>query len=235
MLNRGTLERMIDDAGLSDHKPAIIASARPSIHLTLKPVLIEDAMPAGISKIGGLPDLPRPFNWPHIDDQPMAFIAQLQMADLAPYDVEHRLPGTGLLYFFYGAGVGRVFFGSVDAMIARRGFPPALNPANRFAACHVYYHSEWTLPPPPLNALGGDGSARYISLRARMRMAAGAHRVLGYPDSDYFADSWPWLLLQVDTNPQAHMHWPGRLSYTLSEDALTARRFDEAACSFQQV
>ncbi len=71
----------------------------------------EGALPVGSSKIGGKPDLPADFVWPEFegidyrDDsvkrRPLAFLAQINLKDVADYDQEELLPKTGLLSFFY--------------------------------------------------------------------------------------------------------------------------------------
>ena len=40
--------------------------------------------------------------WPTYGDIPLPFIAQLRLADIVPYDLDHVLPSSGMLYFFYG-------------------------------------------------------------------------------------------------------------------------------------
>ncbi len=66
--------------------------------------------PLGTSKIGGKPHLPADFVWPRFAgesyedgwaERPLSFIAQLDLAAVAAYDTEHRLPTSGYLYFFY--------------------------------------------------------------------------------------------------------------------------------------
>jgi predicted DNA-binding WGR domain protein/uncharacterized protein YwqG len=58
--------------------------------------------PAGQSKIGGRPDLPAGFEWPRLPelDDHMTFILQLNLAQLAPLDLEGVLPKQGLLSLF---------------------------------------------------------------------------------------------------------------------------------------
>ena len=62
------------------------------------------------SKIGGIPDLPPDFIWPYFENvhgwnfstpHPLSFIAQILLEDLIPYDLDHLLPTSGILYFFF--------------------------------------------------------------------------------------------------------------------------------------
>lgn len=91
------------------------------IHATLAE---EHTLPVGTSKLGGSPDLPLNTSWPvkrlrvpppsegfqrtHPElpflpaDGAVAllFIAQFNCSELAPYDLDNRLPASGMLYFF---------------------------------------------------------------------------------------------------------------------------------------
>lgn len=61
-----------------------------------------DELPLGKSKIGGLPDLPKHEHWFANDDgQPMSFVAQINFAEVKAFDLDNKLPPTGILYLFY--------------------------------------------------------------------------------------------------------------------------------------
>lgn len=62
------------------------------------------------TKIGGKPDLPADFEWPYYESEdyrginanrPLSFMAQINFAEIKPYDKENLLPENGMLYFFY--------------------------------------------------------------------------------------------------------------------------------------
>ncbi|MDE5946861.1 MAG: DUF1963 domain-containing protein [Oscillospiraceae bacterium] len=62
------------------------------------------------TKIGGKPDLPADFEWPYYESEdykginanrPLSFMAQINFAEIKPYDEENLLPESGMLYFFY--------------------------------------------------------------------------------------------------------------------------------------
>lgn len=70
----------------------------------------EKAVPRGQSKFGGRPHLPKDFKWPYYEgrdfedvqkNRPLAFLAQINLEEVAPYDEDRQLPGRGMLYFFY--------------------------------------------------------------------------------------------------------------------------------------
>lgn len=65
------------------------------------------------TKIGGKPDLPPDFEWYYYEgedfngvteNRPLSFIAQINCAEIKPYDKDDLLPDTGMLYFFYELG-----------------------------------------------------------------------------------------------------------------------------------
>ncbi|MEL7269723.1 MAG: DUF1963 domain-containing protein [Bacteroidota bacterium] len=58
--------------------------------------LQSDDLPLGSSKIYGEPHWPKDWEWPEHN----YFIAQLNLEDLYPYDLEDLLPKEGMLYFF---------------------------------------------------------------------------------------------------------------------------------------
>lgn len=57
----------------------------------------EAPLKIGGSKIGGRPDVTDEFRWPLREDKPLAFIAQINLAEFK-HDL---LPPAGMLYFFY--------------------------------------------------------------------------------------------------------------------------------------
>lgn len=78
---------------------AIAAAMLPAIYL-LADAAEDDSFPVGTSKIGGHPDLHRP--WPVQDGQALSFLAQFNLAELAPHDEDQIFPRSGLLSFFLG-------------------------------------------------------------------------------------------------------------------------------------
>lgn len=94
------IRRALRDAGLERLANQVEQLVLPAIRIDAQPVN-EDELPVGASKLGGRPDLPPGVAWPERDGQPLGFLAQFNLAEVAPYDVEHALPPTGMLYFFY--------------------------------------------------------------------------------------------------------------------------------------
>ncbi|BCM94190.1 hypothetical protein IAD21_06093 [Abditibacteriota bacterium] len=78
----------------------LIVLLRPAIALTA--TRADDAqIPIGASKFGGAPDVPEGFEWPMWNHEPLGFLAQISLEEVAPFDVQGTLPHQGLLSFFY--------------------------------------------------------------------------------------------------------------------------------------
>ncbi len=64
-----------------------------------------EKLPSGASRFWGNPDLPEGVDYPtYVDDEgddyPYVFICQINLAQVAPYDVDNLLPHEGMLLFF---------------------------------------------------------------------------------------------------------------------------------------
>ncbi len=99
-VSRESLNGMLHTAGLGRVADVIEQQALPSIRLSAHIVEDEDTLLIGGSRIGGSPDLPPGYEWPRNGEFSMAFIAQINLADVALYDVARLLPRAGMLYFF---------------------------------------------------------------------------------------------------------------------------------------
>jgi len=74
-------------------------SLKPAIRMDSSLVSVHP-LPLGASKLGGFPDLPSSLAWPTWKGAPMVFLAQIQLQEIVPYDIEHLLPSHGFLFFF---------------------------------------------------------------------------------------------------------------------------------------
>jgi uncharacterized protein YwqG len=162
--------------GLADKADALMALVRPSVRIFTQPA-DDSTIPVGVSKIGGNPDLPPDFEWPMWEHEPsdsykailaqynqplpdkirpLGFLAQFNLAEVAPYDVEHLLPASGMLYFFYdgveqpwwvskGDGGAMVsYYG--DTTVKRTAAPHGQSGESQFKSCSVRFKTELTLP-----------------------------------------------------------------------------------------
>lgn len=96
------LKEEMSDRGLSGYFKVLSPFAKNAIRITLDEQ-DEDDLPAGTSKFGGCPDLPADAAWFRNSETgvPLSFIGQVNFAEVSPYDLHHKLPDRGMLYFFY--------------------------------------------------------------------------------------------------------------------------------------
>ncbi len=95
------LDRLIELHDLKDHRKAIRKLARPAVLLRTRKGS-EAKIPPGATKVGGRPDLPARAEWPaYRDGRPLAFLAQLNLAEIAKRGTFIKgLPRAGLLSVF---------------------------------------------------------------------------------------------------------------------------------------
>ncbi len=124
---------------------------KPTVKLGFKRAA--EKLPLGASKFGGNPSVPRDFEWPiyrregndgEATSRPTTFLMQLNLEEIAPYDVEKRLPPRGLLAFF------------IERIALAEG-------ADESEAVRVFYfdgpvaETVETAPPPEFAELEDDG------------------------------------------------------------------------------
>lgn len=98
------IKQSMSEHGLARYFERMHQYARNAI--CINPVKTPEAeIPVGSSKFGGHPDLPEGFQWPYRDEgYPLLFLCQFNLSEVAPYDLEGKLPHEGMLYFFYDVG-----------------------------------------------------------------------------------------------------------------------------------
>lgn len=87
----------LSKAGLSAIGRQLANLSKECVRMRSAPCANE-SIPVGISKLGGLPDLPPGLAWPTWKTGPLTFAAQVNLAGLSASDL---LPNVGLLSFFY--------------------------------------------------------------------------------------------------------------------------------------
>jgi len=124
--------RFLEERGVAGDLAARWSSyARPGIALMPSAVRAEDDTAPGTSKLGGWPDLPADRPWPvrpaytgmlarwvwaeANEAVPLAFLAQINLADVARAGCDLPLPEAGLLLFFYDAETQPWGFDPLDA------------------------------------------------------------------------------------------------------------------------
>jgi uncharacterized protein YwqG len=156
-----SLQARLTAAGLRRVANDIIQLSMPSIRLHCQRTNDQTALPLGNSRLGGRPDLPSGKNWPAWQGYPMAFVGQINLADIAAHDAEGHLPHSGLLSFFCAvdgtaAGVMRSlgdpsswrvsYFDGDPATLVQLPLPPDLPTRLHFPGCQASFSREPTLP-----------------------------------------------------------------------------------------
>ncbi|WP_328996642.1 YwqG family protein [Kribbella sp. NBC_01245] len=155
----------------------------------------------GASRLGGRPDLPAKTAWPDWDGVPLAFIAQIDLADTHSFDAEGALPARGLLSFFYETetavwgsdpkdrGGWAVLFTPPGAQLVRREPPSGLSVGGRFEALRLRPVPTFTFVPcesAEFEALeiSPEDAFTYSGVLDRLgdEPPAVVHRLLGHPD-----------------------------------------------------
>jgi uncharacterized protein YwqG len=160
-MNRADALAALSSAGLASISHDLDALMKDSIRITAHS--IDDAVLAiGASKLGGEPDMPVGTQWPTGKGQPLSFVAQIRLPDVAPLDPQLALPLGGMLWFFYDArqetygadpadrGGWAVLYGAGDlGTLVRRSAPAMLPSSARFKPCAATFTGEVTLPQQP--------------------------------------------------------------------------------------
>lgn len=87
---------------------------------------------SGLSKFGGVPDVPQDFAWPHSSERPLNFLAQIDCAALPRLNNWIALPSEGVLYFFYDVqneNFGELPGAASDFRVIYHGSSQSLQPA----------------------------------------------------------------------------------------------------------
>jgi len=182
---------------LSARAEQILPLVRPSIELATAPATLRD-LRTGDTRFGGVPDLPHGVPWPHWQGEPQAFIAQINLSQLASIPAASVLPSSGWLHFFYTArqdtwgfdpkdrGSWTVLHFGGDVSLTRTLAPDDLPREGRYQACRVTASERLTLPsweskPVERLRLSEAEEDLYFELLESFS-PEGIHQVLGHPD-----------------------------------------------------
>lgn len=201
---------LLRNEGLGGVADQLEKLAQPSIRL-INTAIEECSLDLGASKLGGLPDLPKELAWPTWKDIPLAFVAQINLAEVPTLDEANLLPASGILSFFYDAdhvpvgfdpalrGGWRVLYGNGDRSRLRRVPVPAallakeptwMPNGQQYVPCALTFAREMTLPPADstdievLQFSSQERDAYWKVLSAlEQRIPGSMHRLLGHPDA----------------------------------------------------
>jgi uncharacterized protein YwqG len=243
---------------LGDVVDVVTPLVRPAVRLVTHS---RDDVPLGRSRVGGTPDLPGDVAWPRFNNVPLAFVAQLNLAEVTAAAPNVPLPRTGHLWFFGDAakwdfsisGSAVVLYRAGDVGLRRVPAPPELPDGSLFTSCAVtleYYDdipdaddAEW------LSRALHDDEGRieaYSELREYLNAPArdaSPHKLLGFANTIQgamegeclpAANDWR-LLLQLESDGNAGMMWgdAGRVYFWIRDQDLHAARFDRTCAVLQ--
>lgn len=155
-----------------------------------------------VARLGCTPRLGADNAWPEADGGPLSFIAEIDLAAVAPVIGERILPGEGLLEFFYDADQEAWGFDPADRPKWRvlwvgddatyRDFPASLPDLARYAPVALEGRLETILvdwESARIDDIGMDWAARrrYSEAISAWKTSLGPdpaiiHRLLGHPD-----------------------------------------------------
>jgi uncharacterized protein YwqG len=238
-------ERGLADAILAPFRPArferiwsdLVALAEPALA-----VEVQSGTPTGRCKLGGLPDLPVGVDWPRRREKPLAFVGQLELAEVHQHLHDPTVPSRGLLSFFYEAdlwtsgsspadrGAWHVWLS--DGPLSRQS-PPALAPPAvpddydpatwSFEEAGVVFVPRLSLPERDHRLMerfdmGSSDDEAYMALMDELRRAhglTGLTQFLGYPaeiQNDPFKTS---QLASNGVGPEAYESQPREVTRLL--------------------
>jgi uncharacterized protein YwqG len=188
--------RALEENGLSKYGPALAQLVRPAVELQTESV-DPGALALGASRMGGAPDLPARFRWPTYAGKHLAFVAQIDLGEVARVMPDGPLPKRGHLWFFYApdqehwgfdpkdAGSSVVHY-EADARLVRRALPDDLPEEGRFAPCAVRLRPYEDIPDGtdarnPTAGADETTQGRYDDARSSVTSAT-SHKLLGYPE-----------------------------------------------------
>ncbi len=183
----------------------------------------------GKSHWWGAPDLPEDVPYPYETiededdtyDEPLTFICQIRLKDIAELDHENRLPHKGILYFFAPIDY---FLGESESPLDYHTAPVV-----------IYSEQEDGLEPYDLHWEDTGESifrpAEGIRFEKAEEEASDGHILLGRPYQDEIADAHPGCisLLQLDEDDRWNMRFfdCGMYYFLISEEALENRQWSE--------
>lgn len=254
---RARLSALIDEAGLSDRAADILGVARQSLRLFSED-LTEATSAVGASRWGGAADLPSPEAWPSHAGQPLTFIAQIRLEEVAGLLTDNPLPAAGLLSLFtmdlvfgdeepsdevyeaYGSVGAALYHESIDDL---QSVEPPYGEDARVITCRaIRFERELCLPPvegPDIAPLGLEGEAfdaywEPLWMKRLVTEDEPFHRLLGHPDMNYNHHmKGTRLLFQLGADDDIGWEFGDAqdLRWLIEPDALAAADFTRMRCN----
>ncbi|WP_243521736.1 YwqG family protein [Bacillus pseudomycoides] len=242
---RNQIDSLIDKHNLTHIKRELLATIFPCVKVIPRQ---EESLPIGCSKMGGLPDVPSTFEYPTYEGKELDFIAQFNLADLQGVGMDHDLPETGMLYFFYNVNYQHegtwcvLYYNEPTERLQRVN-----NKQSKYTQCALTFKLTYKLPE--LFIEDEADSDRFLQLLEElMPDHYDNHQVFGEPFSvqrEVFEEAGEYtgipdhdmtLLFQIDSDyANCHMMWGdlGMLYFCIGNEDLKQRRFENTCCILQ--
>lgn len=200
-MTKEEFRQKLGDNGLEGWFDKLEPGFRSTIRLYLTTNKVDD-IPVGQSKFGGCPDLPIDVAWATETGmeggKSLAFVAQINLGEVTPYDTENLLPDSGMLYFFYAAEQEEwgfdfadknkfkvIYFSGGCGELVKTEFPADLPDDARFKPSAVTFREEISLP-----SVMDDADGMYEGLSDQDEEAlfdildeGNVNKLLGYADN----------------------------------------------------
>jgi uncharacterized protein (TIGR02996 family) len=220
------------------HTDTFLRLARPALRFEMIDVP-DDDMPIGTGKLGGLPDMPLNVEWPVWERGTLAFLVQLNLAQLALSPVCRELPSAGTLSFFReetavdreDVGGWRVLYFREDEQLAQRERPKSLPTWGQRSSGRILFAEVLTLPHHNYSPWGKEIGLENIDEEAYRQLSPEhlEHRLLGHEQpiqNVILNDNAERHLLTVDIG--------NVLYFTIMEEDLRHHRFDRTGFEFER-
>lgn len=158
---------------------------------------------------------------------PMTFICQIRLQDIAAYDSENLLPHTGILYFFADIDY---FLGNLEAD------SPGMGQWDKDRYCVLYAPETEYLDTHRI--VREDGTAFGLPAQelsfTHCEERADGFKLLGKPYFEETEEEYPHCLslLQLDCNDDWRLQFYdcGMLNLLITPEDLAARKWEQAIC-----
>ena len=188
----------------------------------------------GQSKWWGSPDLPLDMDYPCASDgEPLLFVCQIRLEDIAQYDTENLLPHTGMLYFFADMAE---YVESLDGFSGDEH-----NGLGEWSeGCYRVLYSPTCENLEPFAVVYDDDEPAFLEAEKILFSEVGdnhdSFKLLGRPYYDEIAEQYPdkYCLLQIDESDEwaLRLYDCGMICFLISPEALAAQRWDKTKVYF---
>lgn len=186
------------------------------------------------SKWWGAPDLPLDVDYPCASDgEPLLFICQIRLEDIAQYDTENQLPHKGMLYFFADMAE---YVAPLEGISGEEH-----NGLGEWSeSCFKVIYSPTCDNLETFAIVDDDDEPAFLEAeKIEFSSVEGGYdsfKLLGRPYYDEIAEQYPddVCLLQIDESDEwgLRLYDCGMICFLISKQALADQRWDEVKVYF---